>query len=575
VPARALPPGDYDLYTHGEAEAAVDVGPAIRPQRILRWRFDSVVDRHSFNLAPAPCEENGVVVEDCVVEPLGFVNHDVFDFNANRYQGGYDGVSLTMAYTGGGEFFTVGFDTTHSRGILLSDRGAEMFAAYYNGDSLSEKGFISPYTSDPAAIDANLAHNRAGFLRNTDANFVNPGAYHWTKNPFGNLFAGNTSTVSPMYYPFLIPVGSDPVGDYFPKQNVANYPNQVINTDEGPSDLVGAYLLTEDDDLMQLRLAHKIVIPENSVMRVFGNTGKIPYPNRVDKMFQFPPGSYAEVLNVDGGTYPAAHPYIARFAQGLEIYHGSNVVSVNSPYNSGWRRIDVGNKRVLHYHRTRSLPFMDPLSNTEVFTNVWIRLPSGGALINRQTGESFTLPANSLVNPILGSYLALSDPNQVVGNLGRMENNYLAEAGVARTVHIVRPALTIPPGALLHVGQAGAALKNVKAVAIFSLGPLESVDCPVGVVDIVSGQYNGPGSPVVAINQLREGLDQNNYAGSPPVRGAIGMSHPCLWLDDPENMDGDRLFLYRSRRRYADENIRARIVSNDRTFVLGGKLEIN
>ncbi|MGI9307538.1 MAG: hypothetical protein ACR2P5_09620, partial [Gammaproteobacteria bacterium] len=72
------------------------------------------------------------------------------------------------------------------------------------------------------------------------------------------------------------------------------------------------------------------------------------------------------------------------------------------------------------------------------------------------------------------------------------------------------------------------------------------------------------------ISQSREGITEREL---PPNTGMFTMGNPCAWLDDKENTDGDRTFLYRSRRRYS-EPYKTRILSNDRTFLLGGNLRL-
>ena len=600
--AKRLREGAYDLHlTEGEAYAAIDVSPAINPKPVYFYRdVASNMKSGDFNYAPIRVET--AAGDICVVEPLGFANNDVVDFRISITTG-FDGVTVAGDYSGGGITLTSRYDGTYTRGYLLDDDGVELITTYYRGERLADSGAFSPYSNNPSVFDSRLLTIGGSVsvipplaftttlaepplpLYNTDIPFANPLAYRWTSSPFGTLYSGTE-------YPFLIPLGSDP----FPNPPVVNsvavlttlangrtltitVPNRttiqasvelVLVTNhlvglQKENHLVGVFQHTDGNEFLPLRFAHRINIPQYQTLSFFGYTGDLAYPIEATSFFEFPPGSSANVLNVDGGSWVASHPYLARYAQGLEISHSGTTLTIAQPFNDGYRSIDIGGRRVLHYQRSESIPGNNVFSAAPVYTNVWIRLPKGGRLVNRRTGQVVSLEENSMLNPILGTYITF--PNRIGGTGVDLEvdNGYLTEAVVNANITLVRPALTIPAGARLFVGDSGGVIRNVKAIAMFSLSPLESVDCPTGAFSVLDGQSGAP----IAINQLTEGVTGNNYTGQD-----IGIGHPCLWLDDPENTDGDRFYLYRSRRRYASDNLKARVVSNDRTYVLGGKIEL-
>ncbi|MGU9952312.1 MAG: hypothetical protein ACNYPH_08490 [Gammaproteobacteria bacterium WSBS_2016_MAG_OTU1] len=119
---------------------------------------------------------------------------------------------------------------------------------------------------------------------------------------------------------------------------------------------------------------------------------------------------------------------------------------------------------------------------------------------------------------------------------------------------------------------------------MFSVTPLQNVECAYGSIAESSFIESGV-SDTVVIDQMREGAIssltnrtsityiENTFAtlarGNP-----LTLAHPCAWLDDRENTDGDRFFIYRSRRRFV-EPYKTRVVSNDHTYLLGGRLRLN
>lgn len=622
-----LPQGDYELYTNSDIVAHVDVSPVrYELNHEVRQRRAQAFDGGIFNYAPAVADD-----PDCVVEPLGFTtpgpHFDLdpraiayatpqpvvyaaqsYDLNTNtpadsgictvltgaEYLGCYsDGDTntanpywfrygvihdtlppgpiyddhrafgstsnrITPAPPSFGTqpnrgrnhtFEPIRQDGSFNRGYLADGDGAALLAAYYAGAPAftSARGYAPHGVSNDGSGSAVVATLPS---RNTDVPLGNPSAFQWQ-------VAGE----------HFLPLG---VADI----TVTDYATATYSK-------VGVRVTTDASEFEALRLAHRITIPRSARVRLRGYNPD-PYPKSADDFFTFPFGSEAIVVNADMGSFLAAHPFIGLYQQGAEIglLDASTVVVATMtvlPDNDSYRRVDLSGKRVVHYLRSEPSQHREPLSAVPIYTNVWLRLPDGGRLVNNTTGEVVQLSPNAVVNPVFGTYLQSSDEAGSGGFVTEpMTNQFYARAQV--NGHVVRPALILPAGARLQVGAAGGSLRNVKAAVFFSLTPLESVQCPTGVL----GGYGGQAGAPVQINQRREGAIQgpalaiieNNY-GAATGRPPLDLGHPCLWLDDPENMDGDRFFIYRSRRRYADEELRIRSLSNDRTYLLGGRLELN
>ncbi|MGI9296715.1 MAG: hypothetical protein ACR2QC_02305, partial [Gammaproteobacteria bacterium] len=361
---------------------------------------------------------------------------------------------------------------------------------------------------------------------------------------------------------------------------------------------LGQEIEQDEDEFLALRLPHLINIPAQSTMqmRAFGAPA---YPIADDRFFQFPDGSVANILQVDAASWESVHPYVSRYLPGAEfsndggVYPPSALPAGADPAdfaddtrrllgdaetmrvrenNDGHRRVDVGGRRVVHYARTETTPGDYTYSSTHAYTNVWIRLPAGGYLVSDVDGSVINLPANTIVNPILGTYL--HDPDPARSLVPPVRANYQAYADTDAAAHpitVARPALVLPPGTTVRVGENGGTITNVKAAAIFSIRPIDNVSCPYG--DVSNSLATGLALEK-PISQSREGVSENEFPadGSEGVFFTIG--HPCAWADDSENTDGDRFFVYRSRRRYFDEN-RARVLSNDRTYLFGGRLQLS
>ena len=362
----------------------------------------------------------------------------------------------------------------------------------------------------------------------------------------------------------------------------------------------------DDDEFLALRLPHIITIPDQSTMDIFMHSEAMKYPLSADDFFTFPDGSIARIMQVDAASWESVHPFVSRYLGGAEFSNDGGIypalLSVGADAgadanrvrrllnsaetmqlpvnNDGERIVDVSGRRVMHYARTESLPGEYTYSNTGAYTNVWIRLPRGGHFEDFTGSVVLNLPPNSIVNPVLGTYLPPEDASSASGTgnqrpFSGVVSDYQAYGDFLPQSEIVvaRPAVIIPEGATVHVGNRGARISNVKAAAIFSLRPLEGVECTSGPLDSDFFLQAGLTVFLDGIHQEREGVTENQFPGTDGGNFSFTLGNPCAWADDSENTDGDRTFVYRSRRRYLGEH-RARIVSNDRTYLLGGQLRL-
>ena len=346
------------------------------------------------------------------------------------------------------------------------------------------------------------------------------------------------------------------------------------------------------DEFLALRLPHLINIPPDSVVTInVQDASAANYPLNVNSFFQFPSGSTAHILQVDASSWESVHPYVSRYLAGAIFandggFYDADVTDSLGDYsdnvrdvlrtaeqmrlpeiNDGERQVDIGGRRLLHYTRSENTPDDYTRANVETHTNAWLRLNKGGFLYNPRTEELIELPVNTIVNPVLGTYLA--GDGRVASQ--RLQSNYQTYARTPRDLEVARPALIIPRGATVRVGAKGGRITNVKAAAIFSLRPLQSADCGVvGDHTDLDGVLRSATNNTVVIDQLQEGI--NGVTASYPG-DSFTLANPCAWLEDSENTDGDRFYVYRSRRRHV-EPYKSRILSNDRTYLLGGELTL-
>ena len=420
----------------------------------------------------------------------------------------------------------------------------------------------SPVTLDPAVFKKTVIYSQGQIV---------PEYYKVMPPPYSGRFVVLASVLVPNPDRVIrrhdIPLGVDRVS---------------LGTSQEAQEAVGIQLRSEGNEFTALRLAHRIRIPETAVTRfdVHEPRGTIPYPRNSNDFFQFPVGSEALVVKADAGSWLSAHPYIARNAGSTVRVHGGGNYVI-SPSNDGVARFDISGMRVMHYLRAQEHGASPSYSRAPIYTNVWLRLPSGGELRNTETGEIIGLPEGAILNPVLGTWVheerGVVEEGEGVTEGRNLRNNYLAAAQVAADVDldVVRPALVFPERTKFVI-KGEASITNVKAAVIFSLSPLPFVGCPTGGFDLMTGQggVEGDDGELVGIDQIREGVSETRYEDATGGTGAVGAGHPCAWGDDPENLDGDRTYIYRSRRRYVNPDVQARTLSNDRTYLLGGRLAL-
>ena len=334
---------------------------------------------------------------------------------------------------------------------------------------------------------------------------------------------------------------------------------------------VGIRRRNNDTQFINLRVAHEISIPSGAPIDVFEFNSGIRYPRSANDYFQFPLGSEAVILNADSNSWLAAHPYMARQQVGRTF--GANTANRGAqaipPNNDGVRRINVGGMRVAHYMRSEPSPGARHASRAPVHTNVWIRLPGGGRLIARDGSDVINLPPESMVNPVLGTYLPGDDAVPESPAAIDIRSSYVSRAVMGEAVTITRRALTFPKGTPIGIGIRGGEVWGVRAAAFFSITPTQAaIDCPIGDFSPVDGMTG-----TVNISQIREGVQENAYEAADAER-TVDLGSPCVWFDDHENNDGDRIYVYRGRRRYGIDPLKARRISNDRTYLLGGRIQL-
>ena len=309
--------------------------------------------------------------------------------------------------------------------------------------------------------------------------------------------------------------------------------------------------------IQALRLPHAVGWPLLSELELI--PGGLGYPSSPERFHSFPPGARGFVMNADMSSWESIHPGLAATRGGLAYSHVSspNVLGtlsrspspLDASHGEAFWEFDAGGRRVLHYHRSESAPAEEPTSARQVHSNAWVRLASEAIL--QRDGRRTRLAEGTVLNPIHATYVRppvegrrgswrseLPWPSRAVGS---------AEGG---NLKLVRAALILPKGTKLVLQGSSAKMRKVRAAVFFSPTPLEIADCPHGA----NGQ----------VNQLRFGRTLSD--GS-----VFSLGHPCAWLDDPENVDGDREFIYTNRPRWNSTN--TRLLSNDRVVLLGGELE--
>ena len=293
--------------------------------------------------------------------------------------------------------------------------------------------------------------------------------------------------------------------------------------------------------------------------------------------------------------------------RGEASQHSLSAVNYRTPY----RRISPSGRKFLTRSQTPAMPLRDAFSSVPQYHNVWYRLRDDATY--RYPGGDIPIRAGAIVNPVQGTYVNPSS-DASIDAAGVNIRYYNRFGSLNSDLNLRQPAMILPAGAVYIVGALPLLpgesdedrlkrlprITNVQAAVFFSLRPLSGIGC-----ELASEQNVFPGQPVqVVINQQGPKPDVLRNAASVAIRArpvpsendldnpdnegliedafvryASGLEnftlgHPCEWLDEIENSDGDALFFYRSRDAIGGE-IGARRVGNDRTYIMGGRIRFS
>ena len=219
-------------------------------------------------------------------------------------------------------------------------------------------------------------------------------------------------------------------------------------------------------------------------------------------------------------------------------------------------------------------------SSVTVRQNVWIRLLGEGATYSPANGSSLDLAPGGMINPIMGTYL---DPASIGGgSFAGAVVPVQTPAQARRELRLAPPALQLPKGTEIRLGERGAQFTNVQAAVFFSLTPLERTECAITDQSALNDSdcpYN-PGNSSCFISQTREdafnpnrplqGVENEHRAQEPITTG-----HPCAYLDTQENTDNDHVFeLFAEDLEIGAGSLIDRVVRNDRARLLGGRFRL-
>ena len=315
--------------------------------------------------------------------------------------------------------------------------------------------------------------------------------------------------------------------------------------------------------IQALRLPHAIRTSVRSRIRI--PAGGLGYPAS-GGFYAFPEGSRAMMMHMDLSSWESVHPGLVATRGGMTYKHKTapadavgTIAWSPAPLSAAdeipgeaFSNFDISGRRFLHYQRSESSPAEEPTSARQIYANTWIRLNSPGIL--ERNGARTRLEQGTVLNPIAGTYV--SAPR---GGLRGDPNAILPYASRARSVgstplRLLRPALILPKGAKLVVPQGGQGvrIRKVRAAVMISPAPLKETECPAGIGGKADQTLKDSGLLLA---------DGTEFSGG----------HPCAWLDEHENLNGDRVFIYRSRPRWNATNTRVEI--NDQMVLLGGELE--
>ena len=283
--------------------------------------------------------------------------------------------------------------------------------------------------------------------------------------------------------------------------------------------------------------------------------------------------------------------------------HPLNAVNYRTPY----RRISPSGRKFLTRSQTPAMPLRDAFSSVPQYHNVWYRLRDDATYRYLDSGNetrSIPIRAGAIINPVQGTYV--NPPSTADIDISGVNIRYYNRFGsLNNQLNLRQPAMILPAGAVYIVGGSPRTerdqlprITNVQAAVFFSVRPLSGIGC-----ELASERNVFPGQPLrVVINQQGPKPDVLRNAASVAIRSRevpsennlnslenralvedafvrytrgiekFTLGHPCEWLDEIENSDGDSIFFYRSRDAIGGE-IGARLIGNDRTYIMGGRIE--
>ena len=287
--------------------------------------------------------------------------------------------------------------------------------------------------------------------------------------------------------------------------------------------------------------------------------------------------------------------------RGEASQHSLSAVNYRTPY----RRISPSGRKFLTRSQTPAMPLRDAFSSVPQYHNVWYRLRDDATY--SYPGGDIPIRAGAIVNPVQGTYV--NPPSTADIDISGVNIRYYNRFGsLNNQLNLRQPAMILPAGAIYIVGGLPQTerdqlprITNVQAAVFFSVRPLSGIKCELaGEQNVFSGEpvrvtinQQGP-KPDVLRDAARDAIDLRVALGQVPAhldtdenealiadafdryeRGIekFTLGHPCEWLDEIENSDGDTMFVYRSRDAIGGE-IGARRIGNDRTYIMGDGLSL-
>ena len=282
------------------------------------------------------------------------------------------------------------------------------------------------------------------------------------------------------------------------------------------------------------------------------------------------------------------------------VANPSNAANYRTPYRQtqrpfGWK--------FLTRSQTPAMPLRDAFSSVPQYYNVWYRLRDDSRYLYSDSAgvpqPDIGIPAGSIVNPVQGTYVTPPSQFAAIGADGSNIRYHNRFGSLNSDLNLRPPAMILPAGAVFIVGGSPQTspddfdrlprITNVQAAVFFSLRPLSGIECelaseprfPDAPVQVVVNQQ----APVslalrnaasVAIEARSVSLTVDIERRTQYIAGIekFTLGHPCEWLDEIENSDGDSLFFYRSRDAIGGR-IGARHIGNDRTYIMGGRIQFN